>query len=107
MIPVTDNLSLLRLFYDVHNILCEGSKEFAHADISFDFDSKKRAVKCVRFLFYSRRKYYEGVYPRSIELFNYLDRMGKLPYSGFSFIRHSVNVFYKDGEKKYSVVLCY
>lgn len=107
MISVNDNRSLLRLFYDVHNILCEGSKEFDYVSFCFEFDSKGKNVKRVRFQFFSRKKYYKEVYPYTVELFRHLDLMSRSASSKFTFARHSVDVFYENGEKKYIVFLWY
>ena len=107
MIRVNDNYSLFRLFYDVHWVLQEASKEFKRIDYRFDFDSKSRGVKCVRFFFEFRKSYYVNTYPYSVELFSYLDCMKRNAFSGFAYVRHSVDIFCKDGAKKYSLVLWY
>lgn len=107
MICVNNNLSLSSLFFDVHHVLSEASKEFHNIEYRFDFDSKNRGVIRVRFLFTFRKSYYSDVYPDKVALFEHLDMLRGSAFSGLSFVRHVVRVFVEDGLKKYSVVLYY
>lgn len=107
MIQVNNNYCLSLLFSDVYHVLHEATKEFDSVEYFFDFDSRNKRVKCVRFWFEARKPYYASVYPYNVELFNYLDRMKQSAFGCFTYVRHSVNVLCEDGVKKYSLVLWY
>lgn len=107
MIRIDNSYTLALLFSDVHRVLREASKEFEVTNYVFEFASKRRCVNCVRFRFEVRKPYYLSVYPQNVELFNYIDRMKNYSFSGFTFVRHSVDVFCENCKKIYSVVLWY
>lgn len=107
MIKVSDSYSLSLLFFDVYRVLTDAFKEFEGVKHQFVFDSKSRRVKCVRFLLTSRKSYYVNVFPYNIVLFEHLDMLSNNRFSGFSFVRYSVDSCIENGVKEYSLVLWY
>jgi hypothetical protein len=107
MIRINDDRLLTLLFTDVLRVYRLASKEFEVVNYSFEFDSRKRRVRCVRFSLEFRNAYYCSVYPNQVELFNSLDMLKRNSANYFVFVRHSITTTSVAGVDKYSVVLWY